>query len=252
MNEPVPTRPATMPGRGPAIALNGVSLELGGNPILEDVQFKVEPGELHCIIGPNGGGKTSLLRALMGQMPHRGEIAIDWPAGRTTGYVPQTLDFDRTLPITVADFMAVTNQSRPAFLGLKKRHRQAVASALGAVGMADKVKRSLGQLSGGERQRVLFAQALLPPPNLLLLDEPMAGLDRPGLRMMEDRIVALKAEGVTILWVHHDLRQVKRLADTVTCINRTVQFAGPPEDVLSADHLLDVFSYGPAEGTARS
>lgn len=229
---------------GPAIEFDNVSLRLGATHILEQISFRVAPGSIHCIIGPNGGGKTSLLRALLGQMPHSGRIAIEWPGKRVIGYVPQLLDFDRSLPLTVDNFMALICQTRPAFFGLKKGARPAVRQALERVQMASKRTRLMGQLSGGERQRVLFAQALLPPPTLLVLDEPAAGLDEAGAAVFEQILGELKADGVTIVWIHHDLSQVKRLADAVTGVNRRLLFSGPPAATLTPERILRIFSTG--------
>jgi zinc transport system ATP-binding protein len=228
--------------QGPAIRFADVGLQLGGNQILHDVSFTVEAGQIHCIIGPNGGGKTSLIRSLLGQMPHSGEIRLDWPAGRCTGYVPQILDFDRDLPMTVDDFMAIISQDRMAIFGLSKKNRPAVDQALEMVGLEAKRKRRMGELSGGERQRVLFAQALIPFPDLLVLDEPLAGVDGAGAEIISDLVIDLSARGVTVVWIHHDLAEVKRIADKVTCINRTVSFSGHPSEVLTRESILDVFS----------
>jgi zinc transport system ATP-binding protein len=220
--------------RGPEIVLEHVSLALGNTDILVDVNLKIRSGEIHCLIGPNGGGKTSLVRCLLGQMPHTGTISIAWGEDRTIGYVPQGLDFDRTLPVTIDDFMALVCQKhRPAFIGLSKRNRALAYAALERVGLRGKRRRKLGSLSGGERQRVLFAQALLPPPALLVLDEPMTSMDEVGAERFAALIRELASEGVTVLWIAHDLTQVRAMADTVTCVNRTVLFSGETARVLA-------------------
>ncbi|MBI9093097.1 MAG: metal ABC transporter ATP-binding protein [Desulfobacterium sp.] len=228
--------------KGPGVLFDRVNLTLGNTSILENISFTIDPGTIHCLIGPNGGGKTSLLRSLLGQMPHTGEIAISSPGPVVMGYVPQALDFDHTLPITVDDFMAMVCQGRPAFTGIKAVHRPSIDQALSRVGLTKKRKRILGQLSGGERQRLLLAQALLPFPNLLLMDEPMAGLDKDGGRMLNDLLMELKHQGVTIFWIHHDLKEVKAIADRVTCVNKGVLFSGQPGLVLSSQQILDAFS----------
>lgn len=229
--------------RGPGIRFEHVSLALGGTEILRDVTFGIAPGEIHCVIGPNGGGKTSLIRSLLGQMPHAGTISIAWGENRTIGYVPQALDFDKTLPVTVDDFMAMVSQARrPAFIGLSKANRERAERALERVGLAGKRKRKLGSLSGGERQRVLFAQALIPPPALLVLDEPMTSMDEVGSERFVKLIQELAAEGTTIVWIAHDLAQVRALASNVTCINRTVLFSGPPREVLAERNADALFN----------
>jgi zinc transport system ATP-binding protein len=243
--------------RGPSIRFEHVGLALGGAQILHDVNFEVASGEIHCVIGPNGGGKTSLIRSLLGQMPHTGSIAFRWGESRTIGYVPQALDFDKTLPVTVDDFMAIVSQKRrPAFIGLSKANRPRAESALERVGFVGKRKRKLGSLSGGERQRVLFAQALIPDPALLVLDEAMASMDEVGAERFEQLIRDLSAAGVTVIWIAHDLAQVRAHAAKVTCINRTVLFSGPPSEVLANFDAEVLFSQvlqvaaEPARGTA--
>jgi len=227
---------------GPSISFENVSLTLGNTEILNNLSFDIYSGALHCIIGPNGGGKTSLLRSLLGQMPHSGNIKIDWHGNRTIGYVPQTLNFDTTLPVTVENFMSMTCQTRPAFLSPSAKDRKLIEAALERVNMAGKSKRIFGQLSGGERQRVLLAQALLPDPALLILDEPTTGLDKAGAAIMGGLLQELKAKGITILIIHHDLMEVKKIGDCVTCINRKVLFSGCPTEELTAERILNIFS----------
>jgi zinc transport system ATP-binding protein len=226
---------------GPAISFRHVGLALSGATILQDVNVEVKAGEVHGLIGPNGGGKTSLLRSLLGEMPVSGEISIAWQDNRTIGYVPQGLEFDRTLPITVYDLMAMINQRRPAFLGLRKAKQAAVDAALARVGLTGKGARRLGDLSGGERQRVLLAQALIPQPALLVMDEPMTAMDEAGGAIFEALLREATRDGVTVLWVAHDLQQVRRLAHSVSCLNRRVRFSGAPEEVLTTASVADVF-----------
>lgn len=228
--------------RGPSVTFDNVGLVLGGNRILEWIDFHVDPGTIHCIIGPNGGGKTSLIRSLLGQMPHSGDIRIGWGANSTTGYVPQALDFDRTLPLTVDDFMTMICQNRPVFAGMKPSSNERITEALERVGMADKRKYRFGGLSGGERQRVLLAQALIPHPALLVLDEPASGLDKTGAEVMHSLLQDLKGMGTTVVMIHHDLAEVKAIGDMVTCINQRMLFSGQPETELTPETILNIFS----------
>lgn len=226
---------------GPAIRFERVGLALSGVPILEDISFSVASSGIHCLIGPNGGGKTSAVRCLLGQMPHTGTISIDSDDPITIGYVPQSLDFDRTLPVTVDDFLAMVCQKRrPAFLGMRRSVRARAAEVLDRVGFnADKRATRLGSLSGGERQRVLFAQALEPKPDLMILDEPMTSMDEVGIQLLLGLIKELSDGGTTVVWIAHELDYVRTLADTVTCIAGSALFSGKPADVL-ADHAAEV------------
>jgi zinc transport system ATP-binding protein len=229
------------PPRGPSICFEMVGLCLNNITILQDVSFTVKAGDMHCLIGPNGGGKTSLILSLLGQMPHTGRIAINWIGGTTIGYVPQVLDFDRTLPVTVNNFMTMICQNMPAFIRTRKRYKDIINNALRLVSMDTKGERRLGELSGGEMQRVLFAQALIPFPDLLILDEPGAGIDRGGAKVIEEIMLVLKKQKVTMVWINHDLKQVKQMADAVTCIHKQVLFSGTPDEVLTTERVFQAF-----------
>ncbi|MBI6667107.1 manganese ABC transporter ATP-binding protein [Pseudomonas syringae] len=232
--------------QGPGIEFNQVSLTLGRTTILDQVHFNVRAGSVHALVGPNGGGKSSLIKTLLGQTPHQGQLSLLWPAAPgLIGYVPQVLEFDRGLPMTVDDFMAAMCQRRPAFLGLSKHYAAAIGEALERVGMQDKRKRRMGALSGGERQRVLLAQGLIPAPQLLVLDEPMSALDEAGIQVFERLLGDWRRSGVTVLWIEHDLDAVRRLADQVTGLNRRILFDEPAATALTPERLLTLFSAHP-------
>ncbi|WP_095145768.1 metal ABC transporter ATP-binding protein [Pseudomonas sp. Irchel s3b6] len=231
---------------GPALNFNDVSLTLGRTTILDQVSFEVQPGNVHALVGPNGGGKSSLIKTLLGQMPHQGLLSLEWPGEPgTIGYVPQALEFDRGLPLTVDDFMAAMCQRRPAFLGISRHYSAAIGEALERVGMQDKRKRRMGALSGGERQRVLLAQGLIPAPQLLVLDEPMSALDEAGIQVFERLLDDWRQAGITVLWIEHDLEAVGRLADRVTGLNHRVLFDATPKQALTPERLLSLFSTHP-------
>jgi zinc transport system ATP-binding protein len=227
--------------QGPSIEFEHVGLALGATQILRDINFSISAGSIHCVIGANGGGKTSLIRSMLGQMPHTGRIDIRWQGSRVIGYVPQALDFDKTLPVTVNDFMAMTCQRRPVFMGISRARRQQIAEVLERMGLAGKGKYKLGNLSGGERQRVLFAQAMIPEPALLVLDEPMTGLDVGGKSIIERSIVEFASAGGTVVWVNHDIVQVNELADTLTYIDREVRLQGNAREVLKGGVAAGLF-----------
>ncbi|MBV6290336.1 metal ABC transporter ATP-binding protein [Pseudomonas aegrilactucae] len=242
-----------MATQGPGVEFDAVGLTLGRTTILDQVSFNVRPGSVHALVGPNGGGKSSLIKTLLGQMPHHGRLNLHWAgAPGCIGYVPQALEFDRGLPMTVDDFMAAMCQRRPAFLGLSRHYAASIGQALERVGMQDKRKRRMGALSGGERQRVLLAQGLIPAPQLLVLDEPMSALDEAGIRIFEHLLVDWRASGTTVLWIEHDLAAVKRLADHVTGLNRRILFDAVPEQALNPDALLQLFSTHPRSAGAAS
>jgi len=233
---------------GPSVHVENLSLRLGASQILNKLNVTIAAGSIHCFIGPNGGGKTSTLRSLLGQMPHQGSIRFAWhDDNHTIGYVPQLIELERTLPLTINDFLTLVSQNHPAFTGTRKQVRGTIDNALQQVGLADKSKYMIGSLSGGERQRLLFAQALIPEPALLVLDEPMTSLDEGGTRQFEALITKMHKDGATILWINHDLDQVARMADELTVIDRSVLASGPLATTLTDDMKRGVFSRKPGE-----
>ena len=218
----------------PLVELEEVSLRHGNLLVLDRVTFSVDPGSIHAILGPNGAGKTSLLRAILGQNAFEGTIRCNWRGGGRIGYVPQSLDFDRDLPLEVDQFLLLGLQRRPVALGRNTGARAQVLGALEKVGMADRAGRKLGVLSGGELHRVLLAGAILRGPELLLLDEATAGVDEEGLRRTEEVLIALRGQGVTTLLVSHDFAHAARIADQATALARSVRATGRPAGVLAA------------------
>ena len=230
---------------GPEVVFESVALTMGQTQILHSLNLRVAAAGVHALVGPNGGGKSSLFKALLGQVPHRGEIRLNWPGEQpgVVAYVPQALAFDAGLPMTVLDFMGAMCQQRPVMFGLSRRARAPVEQALRQVGMWDKAQRRMGALSGGERQRVLLAQALIPAPDLILLDEPMSALDEAGMQVFESLLAHWRERRATVLWIEHDLQAVARLADQVTGLNRQVLFEGPPASSLTPERVLALFSH---------
>ncbi len=205
-------------------------------PLLEAATLAVERGEVHLVVGPNGAGKSTLIRAILGRVEYEGAIRFAWKGRALVGYVPQSFDVDRTLPLTVAEFLALTRQRRPVCFGVTKTARETAARLLEKVGLAGFESRAMSALSGGELQRVLFANAIDPAPELLILDEPAAGLDESAVRRFEELLVATRLESnATVFMVSHDLAQVRRIANRVTLLHRTVRRSGPPAEVLAGD-----------------
>lgn len=237
--------------KGPAIDLTKMSLSYASQTVIETMDHHFAQGQCHMVMGPNGGGKTSLLRSIMGLTPFDGQIEIHWPEGarQRMGYVPQKALFESSLPISVLDFMLLNMSRIPLFLQWlsPQRHlaKRKVLLNLERVGMAQRAHLRLGQLSGGELQRVLFAQALLDEPELLILDEPTTGMDEQGVQYLEQLIVQLVNQGVTVLAVHHDIHAVKRILNqtqgVVHVINRGLVDSGSVSDVLHPDKIEHLF-----------
>lgn len=227
---------------GISIEVKDLSLNVSNNQILENINLSFEAGKIHAIIGPNGGGKTSFLKCLLGQMPYTGEILFKYETTDKIGYVPQTLDFERTLPITIVDFLSMCYSKKPAFFSPSKKNKELFNKILNEVGLANKENRLLGNLSGGELKRLLLAQAINPRPNLLILDEPFAGVDTVGETYFLNTIKSLRDEGITIIWIHHNIKVAREYADTITCIKKEVKFKVNKNEEISNEYLFDVFS----------
>jgi len=229
-NEPQPQPPPD--AATPLLTVRGLAVALGGNRILDDINLEVGRGHIHALIGPNGAGKTTLIRAIMGGMPHQGTIEFHFRGNGRIGYVPQLLEFDHSLPITVGDFFALMLQRRPAIVGQRRAVREQIRATLAETSSDNLIDRLLGGLSGGELRRVLLAQALVPVPELLLLDEPASNVDEIGAQQFEDTLLRLQsAHGITVLMVGHDLQTILRNADAVTGINHHVTFQGHPREL---------------------
>ena len=239
------------------IDLDHISVRRGGQVLLKDVSMHIHCGQLTVLIGQNGAGKTTLIRALLGQIPHGGVIrhvdgrGLDIPHLRT-GYVPQHLQFDPEMPMTVMDFMAASFSRRPVWTGVGKKTKAAVQHALAAVNAEGLAERSLGRCSGGELQRVLLALALNPAPDLLVLDEPVSGIDRNGLKMFLETLLDLRrTHHMAILLVSHDLRFVKEYADHVVLLDKTVLTQGRPDEVFVSPEFDSVFGIDGEEEEAE-
>jgi manganese transport system ATP-binding protein len=223
-----------------AIAAHHLSVRYGATTALEDVTLAVDPGELVAVVGPNGAGKSTLLRALLGLVPHDGEVVVHGRAagrGRRTNvaFVPQHHDVDRRFPITVGQLAAT---GRRPFLRLGRRagprDRHAVARALARVGLDGLEHRPFGTLSGGQVQRAFLARALAQEADVLLLDEPLTGLDAAGAAALLDLLAGLCDAGAAALVCVHDLALVRARFARCLALQRTVVGDGPPRAVLAA------------------
>ena len=211
----------------PVISVHGVSFAYDGDLVLRDVCLEVAPRDFACMVGPNGGGKTTLLKLILGLLaPAAGRITVfggpPQEARTRIGYMPQHAQVDLRFPVSVADVVLMGRLGRAEIMGPYRRaHRDAAGQALREVGLYDLRQRPFGTLSGGQRQRTLIARALAAEPELLLLDEPTANLDAPAESDLYELLRRLN-ERLTIVMVTHDLGFVSRFVRTVICVNRCV------------------------------
>jgi zinc transport system ATP-binding protein len=227
--------------------IENFSVKAGKTEILRDVNLHLHCGELTALIGPNGAGKSTLLKAILGEIRHEGTIAFAGANEVNTrrpviGYVPQKLEFDTAAPISVRNLFVSCMSNKPAWHRPSKHLDRQILGCLGRVQAEGLIDRRLGALSGGELQRVLLALALEPMPQLLLLDEPVSGVDRKGLEVFYDIVSNIRRQyDLTIILVSHDLDIVRKHADRVVLLNKTVILNGKPEDVYSDIRLRDTF-----------
>ncbi|BAN45798.1 zinc ABC transporter ATP-binding protein ZnuC [Metapseudomonas resinovorans] len=213
------------------IRLEGIGVRFAGQAVLQDVNLSLKPGEIVTLIGPNGAGKTTLVRTVLGLLkPDKGEV---WRKSRLRiGYMPQKLQVDATLPLTVLRFLRLV----PGV------DRTTALAALDEVGAAQVIDSPLQNISGGELQRVLLARALLREPELLVLDEPVQGVDVAGQAELYRLITRLRdRHGCGVLMVSHDLHLVMSTTDQVVCLNRHVCCSGHPEQVSFDPAFVELF-----------
>lgn len=231
------------------IELKDVSVTLEHDELLSGINLHIHCGELAVLIGPNGGGKTTLLRAMLGQVPYQGSIRHLDGEGRPfprmrIGYVPQLLPFDRQMPVTVRDLVASTLTARPVWTGVSGKARAQVENALTLAQAQTLINKRMGALSGGELQRVLLAMALTPTPDLLILDEPVSGVDHNGQAMFLDIVNKLRAQQhMAILMVSHDWTLVREYANQVALIDKRALIIGTAEDVFASDTFATAFPH---------
>jgi len=253
----VPHRPAA-----PTLELNGVSvvygagtgssLRLGREPYsgdkyaLQDVTFRVTAGEKVAVVGPNGAGKSTLFKLIAGTVkPSSGTIRVYGygPAGHTCiAYVPQRNQFDWSFPVTAADVVMMGRAGQLGLLRWPRQHdRETVTHCLERVHAAHLARKPIGELSGGQQQRVFIARALAQEAELLLMDEPLSGLDAPSRDAISDILDDLGSAGVTILVATHDLNLAAERFDRIMLLNSRVIAYGQPSEVLAAANLFRAY-----------
>ena len=230
----------------PILALNNVSARYNGQYALEDVTFELIAGEQVAVVGPNGAGKSTLFRVIAGVLPaSNGQVTVygSQPGGHICiAYVPQRSQVDWRFPVNVAD---VVMMGRVGKLGLFRRPGRKdwdyVHESLAVVGMGDLARRQIGELSGGQQQRVFIARALAQEAELMLMDEPLTGLDVPSQQDIFEVMAALRARKVTVMIATHDLNLAAERFDRVMLLNRRLLGLGAPGTVFTPEHLMAAY-----------
>lgn len=228
------------------LRVQNLTVTIGNDSILKNVNMHVHCGEMVALIGPNGAGKSTLLKAILGQREYDGVIAFSTPGQRgkkpKIGYVPQSPTFDPGDPLSVADLFVCCQSRRPAFLGASKKMRENILECLDRVHGADLIDKRVGTLSGGELQRVLLALALEPLPNILILDEPLSGVDVEGQADLLEMLDEIRGTyDLSILMTTHDFSMLDKYADQVVLIDREVVLIGSAQEVLDSQEFKTTF-----------
>ena len=231
------------------LKIENLSVRFGSDEVLENVNLHMHCGQIVALIGPNGAGKSTLIKAILGQREYAGKITFS-PAGGGVqslriGYVPQSPAFKRGDPISVLDLFACCLSRRPAFLPVKKQFRSKVLECLARVHGEALIDKRLGDLSGGEVQRVLLALALEPMPQLLVLDEPLSGVDVEGMALLMDMLDEIRRTyDLSILMTTHDFSLLERYCDRVVLLAHRILIKGTPQEVLESEEFRQTFHLG--------
>ena len=233
-------------GHACCLRTQDLTVKIGTNVIVEDVNLHVHCGEMVALIGPNGAGKSTLIKAILGQQAYDGVISFSAPGQRNRklkiGYVPQSPTFDPGDCVSVADLFACCMSKRPAFLGQSNAMREKILMCLERVRSENLIDKRIGTLSGGEMQRVLLALALEPLPNLLILDEPLSGVDVEGMETLMEMLDEIRhTYDLSILMITHDFTMLSRYADQVILLDRKPICQGTPFEVLNSEAFRQVF-----------
>ena len=230
----------------PILDVHKLSARYNEHPALEDVSFHLHAGERVAVVGPNGAGKSTLFKVVAGVLqPASGEVNIfgSGPRGHVCiAYVPQRSQVDWNFPVSVADVVMMGRIAKLGLLGWpKKRDWDLVHEALRTVNLKDLSKRQIGELSGGQQQRMFIARALAQEAELMLMDEPLTGLDSPSQEGILALLDALKLQKVTVMVATHDLEQAAEHFDRIMLLNHRLIGFGPPDDVLQTEKLIQAY-----------
>lgn len=234
------------------IKIKNLGVRFGEVDALYNVNMHVHCGSLNVVIGKNGAGKSTLVRAILGDVPHTGAIEFkNVEDGELQnlkiGYVPQTINIEENSPISVYDLFASFHDKFPLFLMKNKKAEEKFLQALRIFEAEHLIDRQLCKLSGGQMQRVMLAMAIIDEPNLLLLDEPVSGVDKNGMDLFYHTLSRLRKEfDLSIILISHDLDYVKRFADHVILLDNTVTTQGTVEEVFTSESFRNIFGEGDA------
>ena len=228
------------------LKIENLCVKAGSMSILQNIDLHMHCGQIVALIGPNGAGKSTLIGAILGQREYTGSISFHDAEGKQSklriGYVPQSPSFGAGDPISVLDLFSCCISRRPSFLRPKEKLREKVLSCLANVHAENLIDARVGSLSGGELQRVLLALALEPMPNMLILDEPLSGVDVEGMELLMDMLDEIRRKfDLSILMTTHDFSMLTKYCDRVVLLREKILRKGTPLDVLSSDEFFEAF-----------
>lgn len=230
------------------IKINNLGVSFGEQTILKDINMHVHCGSLNAIIGKNGAGKSTLIKAILDEIPHTGQIEFkDTKDGHMQklkiGYVPQSINIEKNTPVSVYDLIASYQYNYPVFLPKSKRVEAKILEMLKVFEAEDLIDKQVCNLSGGELQRVLLSMAIMDNPNLLLLDEPVSGIDQNGMELFFKTMDYLKNNyDLAIILISHDLDYVSKYADHVVLLDTTVVKQGSAREVFNSPEFEKIFA----------
>ncbi|MDF2538350.1 MAG: hypothetical protein K0S76_1371 [Herbinix sp.] len=229
------------------IQIKDISVRDGAQTIIENINLHIHCGKITVIIGKNGAGKSTLIKAILGEIKHEGSIEINDLRNQTLmnlkiGYVPQYINMEKNTPMSVYDLFAGYISNSPIFFRKNPKVYHTIKEQLRVFEAQDLVDKRACDLSGGELQRVLLSIAITPVPNLLLLDEPVSGIDKNGMELFYENIGKLKSNfDLAMIIVSHDFEFVKKYADHVILMNKRIIKEGNPTEVLNSDEFKEIF-----------